>query len=154
MILSIRDANHIEPMVNRLRDFFSRALIHGPMQIELKPESKSRNQEAKYHSMIADISKTVSIEGRTYTPVVWKALLVDEFEEELRANGEALSKPGKVVVSLDGRRAVSVRPTTTAFLKKEGSDFIQFLYMKGGELGATFTEKSLQHYEEMMQGRC
>ena len=64
--------------------------------------------------------------------------------------GEPLTHPGKTVISLDGQRKVTVRPSTKKFRKKEASDFIEFLYATGIEYGARFTDKSLNYYEEEM----
>jgi len=152
-IVTIQDERYLDQMIARVRSFVSGHLSGGSVEIEVKRESKNRAQESKYHSMIGDIAKTVEFNGRSYTPKVWKAMLIDDFEQELIANGESLSKPAQTVVSMDGRRAVTIRPTTTEFRKKEASDFIQFLYMKGGELDAVFTDKSLEYYEEIMRGR-
>ena len=76
--------------------------------------------------------------------------LVDEFRRVREEMGEPLTHPGKTVISLDGQRKVTVRPSTKKFRKKEASDFIEFLYATGIEYGARFTDKSLNYYEEEM----
>ena len=148
--LTIKDESTLTASLNRISNFLVEALKGGAVDIEIKRESKSRQQEQKFNAMIGDISKTVKFEGKLYSLDVWKALLVHEFEQELLANGESLSKPGRRVRSLDGLSLVTIRPSTTGLLKKEGSQFIEFLYMKGSELDAVFTDESLQYYEEMM----
>lgn len=129
-----------------------RGIDGGPVCIEIKRESKKREQEEKYHAMIGDIAKTVTLDGRQFSAEIWKALLVDEFREEMRMQGQPLTHEGRTVKSLDGRRDVTVRPSTSKFRKREASDFIQFLYAKGAEYGAVFSDRSMQYYDEEL--RC
>lgn len=105
----------------------------GPVVVTLGRESKSREQERKYHAMINDISKQVDFDGRRFNSDVWKAQLVDQFEEDLRGMGKTLSHPGRCVTSLDGRRVVQIRPTTTKFKKQEAADLIEYLFSFGAE---------------------
>ena len=110
----------------------------GELIVTLSSPEKSRDQECRYHAMIEEIAQQVEVEGRRYDFETWKALLVDSFEEDLRSGGEKLTHPGKTVISLDGRRAVSLRPSTSRFRKKEGSDFIEYLFSFGAEHGVVF----------------
>lgn len=123
-------------------------LQSGPVVILLGRLSKSREQEEKYHAMIGDIAKTIELYGKYHKPPIWKALLVDQFQEDKINMQSPLTHPGSVVISLDGRRAVSVRASTKQFRKFEASEFIEFLYAWGSEHGAKFSEKSLAIYQE------
>lgn len=111
----------------------------GPVALQLSRPSKSREQEQKYHAMISDIARQVILDGRKYAPEVWKALLVDEFEQELKANGEALRRPSQVVISLDKQRAVTIRPSTAEFRRSEGAQFIEFLTKYGAEFNVVWS---------------
>ena len=113
----------------------------GPVALQLSRPSKSREQEQKYHAMIGDIARQVILDGRKYAPEVWKALLVDEFEQELKANGEGLHKPSQIVISLDKQRAVTIRPSTAEFRRSEGAQFIEFLAKYGAEFNVVWSEK-------------
>lgn len=113
----------------------------GPVALQLSRPSKSREQEQKYHAMIGDIARQVILDGRKYAPEVWKALLVDEFEQELKANGEGLHKPSQIVISLDKQRAVTIRPSTAEFRRSEGAQFIEFLTKYGAEFNVVWSEK-------------
>jgi hypothetical protein len=99
--------------------------------------------------MIHDISATVDL-GQKYSEEAWKALLVDEFEQELKRDGESLPKPSRVVISFDQQRAVTIRPSTKDFRKEHASKFIEFLYAWGTEHGARFSDESLKYYDEIM----
>ncbi len=146
--LTIREPRFIDPILSQARNIAARAIAGGPVCIELKRESKSRLQEEKYHSMIGDISKTVRLDGKQYGPEIWKALLVDEFELECENIGQPLRHKGETIVSLDSKRRVTIRASTSKFLKKEASNFIEFLFMKGSEYGAVFSDRSMKYYEE------
>lgn len=111
----------------------------GPVALQLSRPSKSREQEQKYHAMIGDIALQVILDGRKYAPEVWKALLVDEFEQELKANGEQLHKPSQVVISLDKQRAVTIRPSTAEFRRSEGAQFIEFLTKYGADFNVVWS---------------
>ena len=146
--LTIREPKFIDPILLQARNIAARAISGGPVCIELKRESKSRDQEAKYHAMIGDIAKTVVVNNQQFSLESWKALLVDAFQLERREQGNPLSHEGQTVKSLDGRREVTVRPETKRFRKKEASDFIEFLFATGSEYGAVFSDRSMKYYEE------
>jgi hypothetical protein len=109
-------------------------------------EQRSNDQNKKFHALIRDISNTAKVDKK-YSQDVWKALLVDAFEQELKSQGEELPKPSKVALSFDGQRAVSIRPSTTSFNKAIGAKFIEFLYVFGVENGATFSRESVSIFE-------
>lgn len=143
----VHDKDSLKPVMLNVWNKVKGSLAAGPVVVTLSRESKSRDQEAKYHAMISDFSN-VEVEDRMYEPEIWKALLVDAYAEELKGMNEPLTHPGNVAISLDGRRAVTVRPTTTKFLKKEASGFIEFLYATGTEYGVVWSEKAKAIYRE------
>lgn len=163
--LIIKDKSKIEPILSRARGLIERAIVAGDVVVRLCRPNKSREQEAKYHAMIGDIAKTVSlpmidengdaINGVMvkHKPDVWKAKLVHEFEKELKIQGIKLRKPSRKTMSLDGSEVLTLRASTTEFNKVHGSMFIEFLYQIGTELGATFSEKSLAYYDEVRNER-
>jgi hypothetical protein len=127
------------------------ALIGGAVEIIIQRPSKSREQEKKYHAMIGDIARTVEIGGRHYDTEVWKARLLDEFSREMARQGTPLDHPGRIVMSLDGQRCITVRPSSAKLRKRESSDFIEFLFATGTDLGATFSDPSLRYYQEVSE---
>lgn len=110
-------------------------------------EQRSNEQNKKFHALIRDIANTAKVDKK-YSQDVWKALLVDAFEQELKSQGEELPKPSKVALSFDGQRAVSIRPSTTSFNKAVGAKFIEFLYVFGVENGAEFGRDSVTYFEQ------
>jgi hypothetical protein len=139
--------------MSRVWEAVNKGIKAGPVVVILTRLSKSREQEKKYHAMIGDIAKTVERDGRRFSTDVWKALLIDSYENELINMGEGLTHPSKVVISLDGMRAVTIRASSKKFRKSEASGFIQYLYAFGVENGATFSEQSLAIYEEYKEAK-
>jgi len=150
-IFKIKEAQYLNSIVDLIKNSIIEGLPGGALEIRIVRESKSREQEEKYHAMIGDIAKTVKVYGKFYKPDIWKAQLVDEFRQQKEDMGEPLTHPGQTVVSLDGERKITVRPSTKKFLKKESSDFIEFLYATGIDYGAKFTDKSMNYYEDQIK---
>jgi len=150
--LKISDPAYIKPVLIKAGNALTELLKAGTVEIRLVKESKTRDQEAKYHSMISDIARQKKVDGQLLSIDDWKALLVDGFENEKISTGETLRHPGRCIISLDGRRAITVRASTAKFIKLEGSEFIEYLYMKGSEYEVKFSDKSLEYYEETLRG--
>lgn len=100
-----------------------------------REESKTREQEAKYHSMIGDIAEQAEHLGSKWTAEDWKRLLLDKFARETGRTG------GKIIPNLDSSGIVEVGILSRKFGKREASEFIEFLHQWGAENGCYFTEK-------------
>lgn len=95
--------------------------------IEIRMESKTRDQERKYHSMIGDISKQAEHIGSKWEPEDWKRLLIDKFAREMGMTH------GKIIPNLDKTGIVEVGILSRNFSRKTGSEFIEWLYAWGAE---------------------
>jgi len=141
----------------RVWELVKHGIQGGPVVITLSRESKNRMQEKKYHALINDIAKQITFFGtKRYTPEVWKALLVEQFDQEMKAMGTPLRKPGRLITSLDGQRTITVRPSTKDFLKHEAAAFIEYLHAQGVEMGVEWSEPALAvyaEYREAAEGR-
>jgi len=153
-IFTIKEGRFLQPIITQVVTAAREALQGGAIEILLMRPSKTRVQEKKYHAMIGDIARTVDLGGNSYDEEIWKAWLVDEFEQELKANGLQLKNPGRVVLSRDGKRLITLRAPTSKFNLKEGSMFIEFLYYQAQELEARLTDRSLSYYDEIQQRRA
>ncbi len=151
-VFKIQDLNNLG-LLQPIGEYIAKKIVEGPIEIEIKKPSKKREQEKKYHAMIADIAKTVRLGAVRYSVEAWKALLVDGYEQERLLMGERLTHPGRTIQSIDGRRNVTVRASTKDFRVQEGADFIEYLYAEGLDMGARFSDPVMKHYEEIMQGR-
>jgi len=125
-------------------------LVEGDVSVTVKPQTKSRDVEKKYHAMIADIAKQVTFYGKTkYSAEVWKALLVEQFAQDRADMGEPLCHQARKITSMDGHRVITVRPSTTQFSKKEASDFVEFLYAHGADTGVTWSDPEIASWESL-----
>jgi hypothetical protein len=91
------------------------------LRMEIKAESKSRDQEQKYHAMLGEIAEQASHMGAKWSSEDWKRLLVDLFAKETGLQG------GKIIPSLDGSGIVQLGLQTRNFTKEQAIEFITFL---------------------------
>ena len=97
-------------------------------------ESKTREQEKKYHGMIGDISEQAQHLGSKWDATDWKRLLVDKFARETGRTS------GRIIPNLDSNGVVEVGVLTRKFGKRDAIEFIEWLYAWGAENGCCFTE--------------
>jgi hypothetical protein len=109
------------------------------LRMEIKAESKSRDQEEKYHAMIGEIAKQAQHLGAKWSTEDWKRLLVDLFAKETGLQG------GKIIPSLDGQGIVQLGLQTRNFTKEQAMEFITFLEAWGASNGIIF--KNVAHGE-------
>ena len=130
------DQSNARQAMGAIKALIIELLLSGAVSVLIRRPSRSREQEKLYHALIGEISKQITVYGKPYAPEIWKALLVDQFEQERVAMGRPLRKPGQIVPAMDGSgRMVTVRPSTTGFSVEEGSEFIEFIYAQGIEMG-------------------
>jgi NinB protein len=98
------------------------ALVYGKkLTLEIKQQSKSREQEEKYHAIIGDIAKQSSHLGSKWDAESWKRLLVWQFCKDKQIDA------GKIVPSLDMTGVVQLGQQTRKFTKEQASEFVEFL---------------------------
>jgi hypothetical protein len=107
---------------------------------------KSRDQEEKYHAMIAEIAAQIPVGGRNLDDDTMKRLLVDQFKADTLVDmADDWKKFGtmEMAPSLDGQRVVVLGVQTRRFTVRLGSAFIEWLYAYGSDAGVVFTERTL-----------
>lgn len=102
--------------------------------LTLTEESKSREQEQKYHAMIGEIAKQAQHLGATWDSEDWKRLLVQKFCKDYALVG------GRIIPNLDGDGIVQLDFQTRKFTKEQGSQFIEWLHAWGAEHEIVFKE--------------
>jgi hypothetical protein len=102
------------------------------LRMEIKAESKSRDQEEKYHAMLGEIATQAQHLGAKWSSEDWKRLLVDLFAKETGLQG------GKIIPSLDGQGIVQLGLQTRNFTKEQAMEFITFLEAWGANNGIIF----------------
>lgn len=143
ILVSGSDASRRANQIDWIMELINKGAASGDVQVTLSRPSGSDVQRRKYHAMIADIQHQAY---RGYKPKHLKAALVNQFEKELRRNGESLSHPGSTVWDWINQEQVSVRPSTEEFTKRERSDFIEFLYAVGSDIGIQWSDPELDQY--------
>ena len=103
-----------------------------PLRMEIKPESKSRDQEEKYHAMIGEIAAQAQHLGAKWDAESWKRFLVYEFFKQFEL------PQGQIVPSLDGNGIVQLGLQTRDFGKERAAEFITFLEAWGATNGIFF----------------
>jgi hypothetical protein len=92
------------------------------LTLEVKNESKSRDQEEMYHALIGKIAKQAQHQGAQWDAESWKRFLVDQWANDTGR------KPGRVAASLDSQRVVQLGIQTRKFSKEDSAEFIEFLF--------------------------
>jgi hypothetical protein len=103
--------------------------------LTLTEESKTREQEEKYHAMIGEIAKQAQHLGAKWSAKDWKRLLVNKFCKDYKLAG------GRIIPNLDGDGIVQLDHQTRKFTKEQGSQFIEWLHAWGAENGVTFSDQ-------------
>jgi hypothetical protein len=90
------------------------------LTLEIKPASKSREQEEKYHAIIGDIAKQAQHMGAKWDAETWKRLLVDKYCREIGISSQ-------IMANLDSDGLVQLGFQTRNFSKEQASEFVEFL---------------------------
>jgi len=91
------------------------------LRMEIKADSRSDEQNAKYHSMLSEIAVQAQHMGAKWDAESWKRFLVYEFCKQLGL------PQGQIVPSLDGSGIVQLGLQTRDFSKERAAEFITFL---------------------------
>lgn len=99
------------------------------LEIEVKPENKSREQEKLYHAIIGKITKQAEHAGSRWDSESWKRFLLDQFAKDT-------DRPaGKIAPSLDGERIVQIGLLSREFNKEDAMEFTEWLMAWAAERG-------------------
>ena len=103
------------------------------LTLEIKAQSKSREQEEKYHAIIGDIAKQAQHMGAKWDAETWKRLLVDKYCRETGLNSQ-------IMANLDNDGLVQLGFQTRKFTKEQASEFVEFLLAWCAENGIELKE--------------
>ena len=102
--------------------------------LELRPMSKSREQEEKYHAIIGEIAGQAKHLGSKWGAEDWKRLLIDKFARDTNRTH------GKVIPNLDSSGVVEVGILSRKFSKADGSEFIEWLHAWAADNGVELSQ--------------
>jgi len=130
MIYHLNETKQAHGIFVQLWEKVKEALNAGEkLTLEIKPESKSREQEKLYHAVIGRIAKQAEHAGAQWDVESWKRFLLDQFAKDTnRPNG-------KVVASLDGERIIQVGLQSRKFSKEDAMEFTEWLMAWAAEKG-------------------
>lgn len=133
------------------RQLASRACINAPdgYLVEIRPATKSRDQEAKYHAMFADVARQVEFMGSKRDAETWKRLLVDAFARVKAADNDPVQGVGAIVPNLDGTGFVQLGVQTRRFGRRHASEFIEFLLAWGADNEVHWTDPAPHGYDDI-----
>lgn len=121
-------------LMNNLWPKVKEALKSGKkLTLEIKPSSKSREQEEKYHAIIGDIAKQAQHMGAKWDAETWKRLLVDKYCREIGISSQ-------IMANLDNDGLVQLGFQTRKFTKEQASEFVEFLQAWAVNNGVTLND--------------
>lgn len=110
------------------------ALVYGKkLTIEIKQQSKSREQEQKYHAIIGEVAQQAWHMGSKWDAETWKRLLVDKYCRETGINSQ-------IMANLDSNGLVQLGVQTRKFTKEQAGEFVEFLIAWCAENGIELKE--------------
>ena len=118
--------------------------------------SPSVIQRSKFHAMLNDVNRQgvgqiglTNLDMRKYDYDECKTLMVKWFLTEKKLNGDKLKRSVNPRVILDPMYgdAVYLRPSTKDFDTALISEFVEFIYSVGAQLGVRWSEPALKEYQ-------
>ncbi|SDR37444.1 NinB protein [Paraburkholderia fungorum] len=118
------------------RQMASRAVVNAPdgFICEIKPRTRSLDQNAKMWAMLADVSRQVEWYGQNLTSEEWKDVLT------------AALKKQKAVPGIDGGFVV-IGARTRNMTIREMADLVELMYAFGAEQNVQWSEPAQQGYD-------
>lgn len=104
------------------------------LTLEIKAQSRSDEQNRKYHAILGEIAEQASHLGSKWDADDWKRLLVQEFCKEKGLPA------GRVIPNLSGDGICQLGQQTRHFTKEQASDFVEFLLAWCAENGIELKE--------------
>lgn len=122
MKIALQDSKQALTQLRQLWPKIKDALDGGiPLVLEIKRESKTRQQEKLYHTYIGKVSKQARHLGCTYNEEDWKRILVDAY---LRDTNQST---GQLIPNIDGTGVIQLGLQTRDFKKDQASEFVSWL---------------------------
>jgi hypothetical protein len=125
------------------RQLASKAVINAPdgYVCEIKPRTRSLDQNAKFHAMCTDVARQAKHMGRSLTPLQWKCLFVSGHAVATEAGTD-------IVPGLEGE-FVNIRESTANMGVKRKASLIEYVQAWGDENGVKWSEPAPQGYDEI-----
>ncbi len=104
-----------------------------PYVVDIKPMTRTLEQNSKLHAMLTDISQQIQFKGRWLNVEQWKAIMVS-------AHAVATGKGVDMEIGLEGE-VINLRESTAQMGVKRLASLIEYLTVWGVENGVHFNDK-------------
>ena len=110
-------------------------------------EPQTREQQERYHAMLADVARQCRHLNEVFSDDDWKRLCVDLFRKESMDDQRLAAywkRSGfRLVPSLDGSGLVALGEQTRRFPKYVASAFVEWLYAYGAEKSVEWSDPTV-----------
>ena len=108
--------------------------------IEIKPENRSLDQNAKLWAMLTDVSDQIEYHGNKLSKEAWKSLFTGSMTGM------------EIVPSIDGRGFVMLGKSTSKMNRREFSELIELIYWFGADRDVKWSDPALAAFDEYFKG--
>ena len=99
--------------------------------VELKPETRNGEQNARFHAMLGDVSKQLQYMGKPRTPLQWKVLFIS-------GHAIATGLGAEVVPGIEGE-FLNIRESSAQMGVKRMASLIEYVMAYGSSNGVRWS---------------
>lgn len=111
------------------------------MIVEIKPATRSTEQNAKLHAMFGDVAKQAKLHGRKLTADQWKVVFIS-------GHAVATGIGADVLPGIEGE-FVNIRESSAQMGVKRMASLIEYMLAWGADQGIVWSGPAPQGYEEL-----
>jgi len=109
------------------------------MIVEIKPATRSTDQNAKLHAMFGDVSKQATLHGRKLTAAQWKVIFIS-------GHAVATGIGADVLPGIEGE-FVNIRESSAQMGVKRMASLIEYMLAWGADHGIVWSDPGPQGYD-------
>ncbi|WP_144156533.1 recombination protein NinB [Paraburkholderia sp. BCC1885] len=127
------------------RQMASRACINAPdgFVVEIKPATRSIDQNAKLHAMFADVARQSALHGRKLTADQWKVIFIS-------GHAVATGLGADLLPGIEGE-FVNIRESSARMGVKRMASLIEYMLAWGADNEIVWSEPVAQGYEQLAE---
>ena len=109
--------------------------------VEIKPATRSLDQNAKLHAMFADVAAQCTFHGKKRTAEQWKVIFIS-------AHSIATKEGGEILAGLEGE-FVNIRESSARMSIKRMNSLIEYMLAWGAENEVEWSDPGPQGFDEI-----
>lgn len=123
----------------------SKAVINAPQDfvVEIKPRTRSLDQNAKLHAMFADVARQSTLHGRKLTADQWKVIFIS-------GHAVATGLGADLLPGIEGE-FVNIRESSARMGVKRMASLIEYMLAWGADNEIVWSEPVAQGYEALAE---